>query len=906
MPTSEEILLSAKIEITDEEFQQKIKESQNSAIALRKDLENLNKAYAIMQAKQEGNTEAAKNLAKQIKEKKTLLQDEERKVKSYTAALDKNSMSANQLKQRINEVSRALHNTSKALNPDVWEEHNKELKSLRARYKEVTEGTKDVSNASMGLSKIFSMLPKTTTLLSIGVSAVVKIYKEAAKETQVVGDELQHSITGIQWAYKSLMQTFATHDWSNVIANMLNAYNTGKKYQAMLDEVMELQNSQTIKETKIQNEIALLEAKMDNVNLSNKERIAAAERIKELYIEIGNIRKTTAEVEMTANAERMDFFTKMSVEEKEFIFDNYHQNRLVITDAQKLLELQQKLNDAEKQSRKVSTRGGDRGSQIYEVDYTAEINKIQTAIDKLNAKYAEVPEKLEFATTAVKKYGLANDEVIAGYVNSYNKWLGVDGEVARMQRSAETKSNTLLKQLSDKTAADLQNRQQQSLQEQQTAYDAKIKAAEDAHTKEITELKKAYAQMEFDQTEYAAKIEAADLALIERRILINSLYGKATDTLYQQLYDKQIAQAQKVAAEIDKILSADDAAITADLDSYSQEVPEEVQNFNRLSDKSKKMFPESASSEDALNTELADLQGMLDMKLITEEQYCQKKNEMLDAYNEVARKQEAKNWAGTFSSVSSYVNQVGSAISALREAESASLDAKMAKELAAAGDNAEEREAIEKKYEEKKLALQKKYADINMGVQIAQAVGNGAIAIARQFADLPLAAAIPASVLVAATTGAQIAVAVAQRNSIKNQTAGSGSSASASKSRTISGFSDGGYTGDGGRLEPAGIVHRGEYVVPQPLMRTPIVQDMVHTIEAMRVGTMGTGRLLPGYADGGYVKGTAGQETAVLGELLHLLRDLRNNPIHAYTVLSEHQATEDLSNRFKKATGKRA
>jgi lambda family phage tail tape measure protein len=33
------------------------------------------------------------------------------------------------------------------------------------------------------------------------------------------------------------------------------------------------------------------------------------------------------------------------------------------------------------------------------------------------------------------------------------------------------------------------------------------------------------------------------------------------------------------------------------------------------------------------------------------------------------------------------------------------------------------------------------------------------------------------------------------------------------------GFAAGGYTGDGGRLEPAGIVHRGEFVVPAPAVR---------------------------------------------------------------------------------------
>ena len=820
-------------------------------------------------------------------------------------------MSASQLKTKATELRRTMNSLSKELHSEDWEKYNKELQRVEKRMREVRVGGKSVMDTfEIFQSKLVSIGSIFASGFAIGktVMNVGKGILDAfANETQLVGDKVQQTFTGIEWSYKSMLQTITTGDWSHLFSNMLKAYSAGKQFQTAMDEIFELQNSQTIQETKLQNEIAKLQLIMDDVTKSDQERLNAAAMIETHYKTIGDMRRTTAEQEMIANRDRLEFWTKMTDEEKEYYIHNYHTNKQTIDDATKLLELQKQLEDLKTLSKKANIRGA-KGDSFGSIDYSSEIAATEAAIKDLNNKYKDSPQVLANAAIAIEKYNLTNDEVILGYVNSYNKWLGVDGEVDRMLRSSETKRSSLLKQMSEDTAKQQENIQKMAAQKQKEAYDADLKAAQDAHAAQITELKRQYAQMEIDQAEYSAKAEAADLSLINRRIQINTLYGKETDSLYQQIYDKQIAQAQKTADTIAKILADEDAAITAETDAIiAQQQQEELAEFNRLSDKSKKMFPESASSEDALNTELADLQGMLDMKLITEEQYCQKKNEMLDAYNEVARKQEAKNWAGTFSSVSSYVNQVGSAISALQEAESASLDAKMAKELAAAGDNAEEREAIEKKYEEKKLALQKKYADINMGVQIAQAISNGAIAIARQYADLPLAAAIPASVLVAATTGAQIAVAVAQRNSIKNQTAGSGSSASAAKSRTITGgFSDGGYTGDGGRLEPAGIVHRGEYVVPQPLMRTPIVQDMVHTIEAMRVGSMGASRLLPGYANGGYVKGTAGQETAILGELLLLLKDLRNNPIHAYTVLSEHQATEDLSNRFKKATGKRA
>lgn len=56
-------------------------------------------------------------------------------------------------------------------------------------------------------------------------------------------------------------------------------------------------------------------------------------------------------------------------------------------------------------------------------------------------------------------------------------------------------------------------------------------------------------------------------------------------------------------------------------------------------------------------------------------------------------------------------------------------------------------------------------------------------------------------------------------------------------------FSDGGYTGDGTKYEPAGVVHKGEYVFDADAVRKA---GGPKAMEAMR-------RNLKGYADGGYV-----------------------------------------------------
>lgn len=60
---------------------------------------------------------------------------------------------------------------------------------------------------------------------------------------------------------------------------------------------------------------------------------------------------------------------------------------------------------------------------------------------------------------------------------------------------------------------------------------------------------------------------------------------------------------------------------------------------------------------------------------------------------------------------------------------------------------------------------------------------------------------------------------------LRNQSRGSGGG---------TGFADGGYTGDGGKYEEAGVVHKGEYVVPQEMLAN--FPNLMPTLENIRTG----------------------------------------------------------------------
>ena len=255
-----------------------------------------------------------------------------------------------------------------------------------------------------------------------------------------------------------------------------------------------------------------------------------------------------------------------------------------------------------------------------------------------------------------------------------------------------------------------------------------------------------------------------------------------------------------------------------------------------------------------------------------------------------------------------YANLSGSMFSAIQDAEIAQSDAKYDVLIQQAKNNGEDTAALEEEKENKKLEIQKKYADVNFAIKVSQIIADTAVSIMKAFADLgPIGGAIAAAMLTA-TGVAQVVSAKAERDKIKNMqpsnTAGSSGTvaAPAKAERVLSGYSDGGYTGDGDRYEVAGVVHRGEYVVPKPIMDNPRVVDAVGTIEAIRRNKiLGSGMAAApsaGYADGGY---TAPAPSLSMEEFTKAVQEFRaaTKAIRAYIVYKDIEDAKETMDRAR-------
>ena len=284
-----------------------------------------------------------------------------------------------------------------------------------------------------------------------------------------------------------------------------------------------------------------------------------------------------------------------------------------------------------------------------------------------------------------------------------------------------------------------------------------------------------------------------------------------------------------------------------------------------------------------------------------------------------------------------YVNMIGSVMQGMMqgveqmmkttfEAETAALEAEKAKQLSLVGDNSEAREKIEYEYAQKALDLKKKQADSEAAMQTANLWINTAVGIAGAWSSSiaqlgPIAGSIAAaaiSALLLTTAGIQQNNILKQRDAIKNTTlessAGSSGISSASSTDVTAqlkkefttagiadqlpeGFASGGYTGDGGVLQPAGIVHKGEYVVAQAEMHNPKVVPMVRAIEQVRQKRINGSAADPAqhaYATGGLAGVDNSELVAIVKQLSEQLLEIKRTPLRASVNYQEFEHADNL------------
>lgn len=898
---NEIVHFTAKVDLdeaTAKQVQEAFDSIQQKAEEARRRIEESN--AALMKMRMEGKENSAEfkaleaSINADVKALKKLTKDGD----AYAKQLGVQKMSMKQLKEHAKQLRKemeGMHDTKRLA------AYQKELKATEARIAELGGGTKKTSSI---LSSQFGRLATKAGLIGVAIGAVTKVAKKVfndmKEETQKWGDAIKVEMAAADAVWHQFIRNISSSR-GEITLTYSEVAKLAREAAKLKDEIFELTNSYKIEEAQAKTTMQELEATFRDTSRPIEERKAALEEMKALELKLAQDRLVIAKQEEDAAYKQFQIQTAMDREAAESFITNYleakKQGLTEEADAYaQLLSREEYLNQ-------VVASGAFFSKKTYQSIYDEQ--------ERIRQKIADTSEEVKAFYTQLQQYNLGNDAATSAYANAVAG--RINAEAAADPSATEARYARLNGQLSGSRRSRRDSR-----------YNSAIQAQEESYKEQLLALKKALANQEMTEEEYNARSLTLQQMNLTAKIALAKAYGKSTVDMETQLADIRIAQQKKLQDALEKEneeflrqMEADeketDALIEQMIEEETRLVEQSLEDMDspmkHLMDLFEKATKDEMKSRSGrvdvvranYDTEMTSLQEMHELMLISEEEYLARKK----ALNEETAKQIAEinmeAWVNGFEIASQMLNQLAELSSTLQEAEFQQVEAWKEKELALAGDNADEQARIEEEAEAKKLEIQKKYADIDMAINIAKTIADGAVAAMRAFADLgPIAGGIMAGIL-AATTAAEVAVIIAQRNAIKNASASS-PSASADTSTGDVGFSEGGYTGPGGRLEPAGIVHRGEYVVPQPQMRDPEVARMVAAIETKRRRTSSK-NTLPGFAEGGYTDTeTENRYNSLLSDIYEALLAIAANPIPAYVVLSDLETKYDQQNRFRSIT----
>lgn len=446
----------------------------------------------------------------------------------------------------------------------------------------------------------------------------------------------------------------------------------------------------------------------------------------------------------------------------------------------------------------------------------------------------------------------------------------------------------------------------------QEAADAYMLKVEAEHAAELLEINRTYLD----------DVNALEITSKQKRIDTVTEAADAVRETEMQLLRDQAAIAQKV-----REITSVPVGITGMQEAHRKQVQDVETTYNTIIEIARQAGISTVNLEEQKNREINRLnyeyqssiyQIQAEIGLSWQQQHEQELARLKHLHDEglidekkyqVLRLEEGKKnilkYFQYYSALSS------SMVNTIQETEIASVEAKYAVLIQEAENNGEDTAALEEEKENKKLEIQKKYADLQFAMKCSQIIADTAVAIMETHASLGgwTPAAIAAAAIMGITGAAQLAVAEVEREKVKNMSiSNTTGNKTAMAERVVSGssgggYSEGGYTGPGGRYEVAGVVHKGEYVVPQPEMNNPKVIDAVSTIEAIRRQRTNANPLPqnPGeYYEGGYVTSPAGDSS--YREFLEAAKELRASCeaiklIKAYIVYQDlEKAKETIDN----------
>lgn len=419
---------------------------------------------------------------------------------------------------------------------------------------------------------------------------------------------------------------------------------------------------------------------------------------------------------------------------------------------------------------------------------------------------------------------------------------------------------------------------QNAILEIEMEYQTKILARKD-----LTEQESLNAQADFHEAELkltqngrSAQKEAVDdyyksLKAIEDqryvdRLLSTEQYNNALNQLELKHLREIVNLYEEGTEERNEAQAKYDEAMLADVKRNRKKIEDaEKEHRKKMEEISQNVFGDTPSKQKAMfDTQLSALTQVYEQEkriaignkedlLKIEENYQKAKQALAYKYNQVTAENgfnsmqvanekllqwlesdEGQAVIGAYEVVMDGMSNIFSACSDMVQAEleieTAAIEKRYEKEISAAEGNSYKVKRIEEKKQKEEAAAKNKANKKMYAMQVLQAIAStamGAINAYSSAAQVPLIGYILAPI--AAATA--IAAGMMQVASIKKQ----------QQASEAQGYAEGGYTGAGGKYEPRGIVHAGEWVASQKLLANPQTAAIIQALDyAQKNNTIGS------------------------------------------------------------------
>lgn len=783
--------------------------------------------------------------------------------------------------------------------------HGKEIRNAVIAVAALTVAVKAhtiIMTVWNGLTKVGAALQATWTAAQyLSAAAVAALRGQTVRATlamKAFNGVLNASVIGIAVAAISALTAALTRHISKV-------------KEARQAKEAELDLDSRIKEDYKESaaEIMTLTKIVNQNNLSIKERRDALARLKELVPDYHASLNEEGRL-IDNNTEAIDRYLEKLMEEVRF---NAYKDRL--SELQKSI-VEQKL---------IIQRSQEELEQMFEKNpwYSDDKMSFDNPLAMSDAQFASDIQRYNILKNAIS---VANSEL----------------------QSFQTKEKAVLSALKSNSGSATASGEDKEIE----SYDDALARLERHHDDTMNEIKRHYIDREISQAEYEEAVEDQNIEYLRKRLEITRMYGEDESKVLAAYLDAMVKQNQRVDGELEKLAKQSNKEQDTNDKEAIRQKQKRLQELQRVADRFKR---ELLSPIDEYNEEKKKLDEVYQEKLLTEEEYQKMLSSLKKKYSEKAVSETAKTEAkGLWEAykaekntlkrlheenlmsqeeyeqevlglrikyaqraaeqMSSFFDKVSSLISSLRDAELASAEAQYQKDLAAAGNNAQQKERIEQDYEKRQLEIKKKYANADMGISIAKAIAEGALAIIKCLSELgPIAGPIMAAII-GVTTAAQIATIIAQRNAIMSTSVSSTSSTSTSGQRVIAngGMKEGGYAGhDTSDDTPMGVYHANEYIAPAWMVRREPI--MFRNLEQYRLTGHRPSNLSSGMKDGGFaspatIQTNGGLDTKTLNDTISKMNStmerMLDEGVQSYMVYDQFRSFETQRKRFKKITSK--